>query len=130
MQLPSISARTGAIIGILGTVIVFISYFLAFIVYPGSLSPVVLWILLPLSLTILAVSVRACYWNLSRRLRALYCGSSILSFLLQLFVYGATQLFACMDICNPGATTTSYWILMGLGGFLLSIVGAFVTLGG
>ncbi len=115
---------------VLGVVLILSSYFLLFGVYPGSLGPRVPWLVIPPALIILGISAFACFRKLPRWLLALNCGVSILGCLLQWLVYFANQLFACFDMCNPESTTIGYWLLLGLGGFLLSGLGAFVTLVG
>jgi hypothetical protein len=99
-------------------------------IHPASLGPQVLWLVIPPALIILGISALACFRKLPRWLLVLHCGVSFLGLLLQVFVYIANQAFACFDICNPASTAIGYWILLGLGGFLLSGLGALVTLSG
>ena len=128
MQLPSRAARVGAGISILGAVLAVLSDLIMSGIHPASLGPQVLWLVIPPALIILALSVLAYFRKLPRWLLIVFCVVSILGFLLQLLVYIAHLLLACFDICTPQLTTISFWILLGLGGFLLSTIGAFVTL--
>jgi hypothetical protein len=128
MQSPSGSARVGASISVLGAVLIVSSDFIMSGIHPASLGPQVLWLVIPPALIILGISALACSRKLPRWLLVLNCGVSILGFLLQLLIYIANLAFACFDVCTPENTTIGSWILLGLGGFLLSGIGAFVTL--
>jgi hypothetical protein len=113
---------------VLGAVLIVSSDFIMSGIHPASLGPQVLWLVIPPALIILGISAFACFRKLPRWLLVLNCGVSILGFLLQLLVYFANLVFACFDVCHPENTTIGSWILLGLGGFLLSGIGAFVTL--
>ncbi|HLJ36523.1 MAG TPA: hypothetical protein VKU38_22890, partial [Ktedonobacteraceae bacterium] len=98
-------------------------------IHPATLGSQVLWLVLPPALIILSMSSWACLRTLPRWLLGVQCGVCILGFLLQLLTYFAHQVLACFDVCHPETDTQiSFWLLVGLGGFLLSGIGAFVTL--
>jgi hypothetical protein len=90
----------------------------------------VLWLVIPPALIIVGISAFAYFRKLPRWLLVLPCVVCILGFPLQAFVYLAYQASACIDMCHPVNTTISFWLLLGLGGFLLSGIGAFMTLKG
>lgn len=130
MQLPSRPARVGAGISVLGAVIILVSDLIMSGIHPASLGPQVLWLVIPPALIILGMGGFAYFRRLPRWLLIVLCIIGILGFLLQLLVYLAHQVFACFDVCIPTSTIISFWILVGLGGFLLSVIGAFVLLRG
>lgn len=129
MHAPSVSARVGAIMSVLGVVLILCSYFFPIVIWSYSASQVP-WLLMSLALILLGISAFACFRTPPPGLIGLHLGISLLGFLLQLFAYIVNRAFACFDICNPQRTASAYWILLGLGGFLLSGLGALVILGG
>ena len=128
MQSPSGPVRVGAGMSVLGALVSISSDFIMTSIHPASLGPQVLWLVIPPALIILGISAFASFKKLPRWLLVLHCGVSILGILLQLYVYLGNLVFACFDVCTPENTTISAWILVGLGGFLLSGIGSFVTL--
>ena len=127
MQSSSVPNHIGLIVGIVGVVLILVSYLFSYIVYHGILDFVPLWMLIPLALLLLSVSVAA-YFKLPRLLLILTCVFSVIGLLLQGFTYWLYQAFSCFDICISGQRTISYLMLLALSGFLLSGIGAFVTL--
>src|SRR5438128_5266903 len=115
MQSPSVSARVGASMSVLGVVLIVFSDFIISGIHPASLGPQVPWLAISPALIILGISVLACFRKLPHWLLVLHCGVSFLGLLLQGFIYIANQAFACFDICNPTSTTIGYWILFVLG---------------
>lgn len=128
MQSPPASARVGATISILGALLTISSALIAAGIHPASLGPQVPWLTISPALLILAISAFAWFRTLPRWLLVLFCAISILGILLQLLIYFVNQVFACFDVCTPTNATIGSWILVGLAGFVLSGVGAFITL--
>lgn len=130
MQLPSRPARVGAGMSVLGAVLILVSDIIMSGIHPASLGSQVLWLVIPPALIVLGTGAFASFRRLPRWLLIVLCIVSILGFLLQLLVYLAHMVFACFDVCIPTGTIISFWILVGLGGFLLSVIGAFILLRG
>lgn len=128
MQLPSLSAHFGTIMRILGVVLILSSSLLLFVVYPILRTFELWWLLIPLPLILLGISTFAYFRKLPHWLLALYCGVSVLGFLLQMLAYIVFQALTCFDSCIPERTAILSLLLLGLSGFLLSGLGAFVTL--
>lgn len=129
MQSPSGAARVGASLSILGAVLSISSNVIMLGIHPATLGSQFLWLVIPPALIILGISSGACLRTLPRWLLGVQCGVCMLGFLLQLLTYFAHQVLACFDVCHPETDTQiSFWLLVALGGFLLSGIGAFVTL--
>lgn len=129
MQSPSGSIRLGASLSLLGAILSISSNVIMSGIHPASLGSQILWLVLPPALIILGMSAYACLRTLPRWLLRVQCGVCILGFLLQLLTYLAHQALACFDMCHPETDTRiGFWLLVGLGGFLLSGIEAFVML--
>lgn len=127
MQSSPRSARIGASMSILGGVLIVFSDFMLD-AYHTSLALQVLWLVIPPVLIILGISAFICFRKLPHWFLVLHCGISILGLLLQVLIYMVSLALACFDMCSSESTLRGYWLLLGLGGFLLSVIGAFVTL--
>ena len=107
--------------------LILVGYVFSYVIFHAILDLIPLWVLLPLSLLLLSVSIAA-YFKSSRLLLVLVCIFSMLGLLLQAFTCWLYLVFSCFDTCIPGRVTVGSLMLLALGSFLLSSVGAFVAL--
>ncbi len=113
---------------VLGAVILVISAFIMAGIQPTLLGPLALWPVIPLALIILGIGILACFRSLPRWLLIVHCSVNVLGLLLQSLVFLANLTLGCFDVCNPASPALAFWSFLGLVGFVLSSIGAFMML--